>query len=100
MQFNESLAKRITAKCLGNTHEFYLWNDTYTEATKLFTVYALVGQNREEQSVVNGRFVLEKTDTVIYAASLEGAASDYFITQQSLIHNFNLIHRDWNTGET
>ncbi len=100
LQFNESLAKRITAKCIGNSHEFYLWNDAYTEATKLFTVYALVGQNREEESVANGRFVLEKTNTVIYAASMESAAGDYFISQQSLIHNFNLIQREWNTGET
>ena len=100
VQFNESLAKHITARCMGNTHEFYLWNEDYTVATKLFTVYALVGQNREEQSTLDDRFVLLKTDTVIYAASLESAASDYFITQQSLIHNFNLIQREWNTGET
>jgi hypothetical protein len=100
LQFNEALAQRITARSYGNTHEFYLWNEEYTEATKLFTVCGLIGQDREEQSVLNGRFVLEKTNTVTYVANLETAASDYFITQQSLIHNFNLIHRDWNTGET
>lgn len=100
IQFNETLAQRITARCSGNIHAFYLWNNEHTEATKLFTVYVLNGQNREEQSVLDGRFVLEKTNAVTYAASLEDAASDYFITQQSLIHNFNLIHHDWNTGET
>ena len=100
VQFNESLALQVTAKCMGNAHEFYLWDAEYSEATKLFTVYVLNGANREEQSELNDRFVLEKTNSVIYAASLESAASDYYITQQSLIHNFNLIHRDWNTGET
>lgn len=100
LQFNEALAQRITARNYGNTHEFYLWDETYTEAIKLFTVCGLSGQDREEQSVLNGRFVLEKTNTVTYVANLESAASEYFITQQSLIHNFNLIHRDWNTGET
>ena len=100
LQFNEALAQRITARCYGNTHEFYLWNDEQTQAIKLFTVFALSGQDKEEQSVLNERFVLEKTNSVIYVAKLEAAASDYFITQQSLIHNFDLIQRDWNTGET
>ncbi len=100
LQFNEALAQRITARCYGSTHEVYLWNDEHTQATKLFTICALSGQDREEQSVLNDRFVLEKTNTVTYAANLEDAASDYFITQQSLIHNFNLIQREWNTGET
>ena len=64
------------------------------------TVYTLTGQNREEQSIADGRFVLMKTDTVIYSAKLETVANAYYITQQSVIHSFRLIQKEWNTGET
>ena len=100
LELEESLAKIITVRRLVNVFEFYVWDETGTNAWKLMTVYTLTGQNREEQSVVNGRFVLLKTDTVTYAASLEAEAANYQITQDSLIRSFYLIHRDWNTGET
>ena len=96
---DEILAPRISVRCLGNTYEFYLWNVGYSRAQKLMTIHMLTGQNREEQSVADGRFVLLKTDTVIYSASLENVAADYRVTQNSLVQSFSLIHRDWNMGE-
>ena len=100
LKLNEKLAHRITVRCVGNAYEFYLWHGDFTVAQKLMTVYALTGQNREEQSIADGRFVLLKTDLTTYSAKLENAAGDYYITQQSVINNFHLIHRHWNTGET
>lgn len=99
LKLDAQLAPRITVRCLGNTYEFYVWNADYSSARKWMTVYTLTGQNREEQSISDGRFVLLKTDTVIYSASLETAAVGSQITQESLIRSFSLIHRDWNTGE-
>ncbi len=99
LKFDEAIARRITINRLTNILEFYLWNEDYSGAQKLMTIYTLTGQTREEQSLANGRFVLLKTDTVTYAASLDAIAADYGITQQSLIRSFYLIHRDWNTGE-
>ena len=99
LELDKALVDRITVNRQANICEFYLWNQEYSTAQKLMTVYTLTGQNREEQSLANGRFVLLKTDTVTYAASLDAAAANYNITQQSLNDSFNLIHRDWNTGE-
>ena len=96
---DEILAPRISVRCFGNTYEFYLWNVGYSRAQKLMTIHMLTGQNREEQSVADGRFVLLKTDTVIYSAVLENVAADYRVTQNSLVQSFSLIHRDWNMGE-
>lgn len=99
LELDNSNAQRISVVCLGNLYEFYVWNENFDEAEKLLSIYMLTGQNREEQSLTNGRFVLLKTDTVTYAASLEHTARDYRITQESLIRDFHLVHRDWNMGE-
>ena len=99
LKLDEKLAHRMSVQCLGNIFEFYLWDESYTSAQKLLSIYTLTGQNREEQSISDGRFVLLKTDTVTYSASLEKTAGKYKITQESLIYDFNLVHQDWNMGE-
>ena len=100
VKIDNELAPRITVERQSSVFAFYLWKEDYSAAQKLMTIYTLTGQNREEQSVESGRFILLKTDTVTYAASLDAVAANYHITQQSLIQDFYLIHRDWNTGET
>ena len=99
LKIDSKIAPRITVQAEGNTFAFYLWNDDCTKAEKLFVVYMLTGQNREEQSLSDGKFVLLKTDTAVYAATLEASAAEYAITQESLIGSFSLIHQDWNSGE-
>ena len=97
LELEEQLAPRITVRCVGSDYEFYIWDEDYTGHQKLMTVYSLSGQNRDVP--VSGRFVLLKTDTVTYAATLEDIAADYHITQESLVEDFHLIHHDWKTGE-
>lgn len=99
LKINNKLAPRITVEIESNTFAFYLWNTDYTNAEKLFTVFILTGQNREEQSLSDQKFVLLKTDTTIYSATLESAAEKYTITQESLVDSFSQIHQDWNSGE-
>lgn len=99
LELKDELAARISVKLEPNVFTFYLWNEDYSATQKLVTIYTLTGQNRDEQSLMDGRFTLLKTDTVIYAAMLEAEAADHAITQESLISSFSLIQRDWNTGE-
>ncbi len=99
LELDDTLAPKITVNCSANVFDFYLWNENYSGAQKLLTIYVLTGQNREEQSFTDGRFVLLGTDTVTYAASVDAAAAQYQITQESVLRSFYLIHRDWNTGE-
>ena len=99
LKIDKKLAPRITVEVEANTFAFYLWNADYTNAEKLFTIFTLTGQNREEQSLSDEKFVLLKTDMTIYAATLETTAEKYGITHASLIGSFNQIHRDWNSGE-
>ena len=67
--------------------------------TKLWSVYVLTGEDRSNVAVENGRFVLLKTDLVVYAAFLEDAAIEMGIAQADLIESFFLIQSDWKTGE-
>lgn len=99
MALDESYAKDISVYSEGNAHQFYIWGEEPQDARALMTVYTLTGLNREEQARAEGYFVLLKTDTVIYAATLEADAEKYGITQESLVHSFYLIQSAWKTGE-
>ena len=78
---------------------FCLWDQSFTRLDKLWTVYVLTGEDRSSVAVEDGRFVLLKTDTVVYAACLEKAGERARITQERLINSFFLIQSDWKTGE-
>ena len=78
---------------------FCIWDRNYGNLEKLWTVYVLTGEDRSSAAALDGRFVLLKTDSVVYAASLEEAGERSGITQERLIDSFFLIQSDWKTGE-
>ncbi len=90
---------RLTVEQDGNSYAFYIWDDNYKTSEKIATIFSLTGQNREEQALVENRFVLLKTDFTIYAASLNSGAQAYGIDKDDVIKAFHLIQQDWKTGE-
>lgn len=99
-QLDSQWAPRLSVRNVANAYEFYLWDEDFTSARRLLTIYALTGQNREEQAMADNRFVVYKTEQFLYAASLEPVALENQINQESIIRRFHLIHQDWKTGET
>lgn len=97
LELDEPIAPRITALHEGNACAFYLWDETYSGYQKLMTIYSLSGQNRE--TLEPEKVVLLKTETMIYAATLEDISASYGITQESLLRSFHLIRQAWKTGE-
>lgn len=100
LELDSDIASRIVVKQRGNTYDFYLWDEQYQYEQPVMSIYALSGQNREELSREDGRFLLYKTDTVTYAATLKTAAASCEITEESLLRAFHLIQQEWKTGET
>ena len=100
VQLNSQWAQRITVETFGNQFTFHLWDDSYKQTEKLFTITALTGQNREDQALAGDGFVLLRTESTLYAATLESAAQELGLTQEQLIFSFSLIQQDWKTGET
>ena len=93
-------AHRILVTQDGSTYTFNMWDRKFQKFEKIFTVYTLTGADREEAAMMAGRLIIQRTDSVIYCASLEQAAEEYGVTQASLSDNFRFIQRDWKTGET
>jgi len=100
LELDSRWASRLTVRSQGNYYELFLWNEDFSDAEKLFSVFVFSGQNRDEQAKSEQRFILHSTDTVTYAASLEAAAAEYGITQSRITQAFHLIQQDWKTGET
>ena len=80
-------------------YAFCMWNWDYSQLETLWTVYVLTGEDRSNVAAEDGRFVLLKTDSVVYAAYLEDAGIQAGITQENLNNSFFLIQSDWKTGE-
>lgn len=78
---------------------FYQENKETNTTDRIFSVYILTGQNREENAVIENRFVLHKGESVIYAARLEVASGALAITQEDLISNFRLLSQAMQSGE-
>lgn len=80
-------------------YSFGLWDSTGTKLTELWRVYVFTGEDRSALAAADGRFLLMKTDTVAYAASLEADAQALGVTRDNLIDAFRLIQPAWYTGE-
>ncbi len=100
VQLNSTWASRVTVDQNGGVYSFYVWDETYQEATGLFTLYVFTDGSRDEDAVKDGRFALYRAEGVAYAAKIEPAAAAYGITEEQLIQHFRLIRQDWQTGET
>ena len=93
LKIPETIATRLSVYQVGKNYAFFLWDEDYQEASALFTIYALTGSDRENQSNEDGRFPLHKEEGVIYAARIETEGST--ITQESLLNSFHSIYREW-----
>ena len=100
LQIDSNKANQLAVRNLGNQTDFYIWDQEFKSAQKLMSVYAFTGQNREEQGLSEGRFVLYKTESVVYSGLLDENAGAYDFTQEKVVYNFRLIQKDWKTGET
>lgn len=97
---DNSWATQLSVEQTDEAYRFYVWDAEQQKNIPIFTIFALTGQNRDTDAVEQGRFVLYRTDRVVYAGRLEADAGLYGITQINLTNNFRLIQLDWNTGET
>lgn len=100
MVLDSAWATRAMVEQQNGVYGFYIWDSEFQEASLVYTVYAFSGSDRDEQSVAEGRFTLNRTESLVYAAKLEAGASQYGITEETLISNFRLIRQAWRNGET
>ena len=100
MRLSSDWAHRVLVTQEGTSYTFYMWSSDFSNYEKLFTVYALTGSDRNEAAVTDARFVLHRSDSVIYCARLEPAAEEFDLNEQTLTDCFRFIQRDWKTGET
>ena len=78
---------------------FCLWDRSFTQLRKLWTVYVLTGEDRSSIAAEGGRFQLLKTDSVVYACLLEEDGRKLGFTEEYLTNSFFLIQSDWLTGD-
>lgn len=96
---NPESAYRVSVEKNGKDCAFYIWNEDFTQADSVFTVYTLLGKDRDMQAEEMNHFALYRGENVVYSGGLGMSASEYQITEDSLINSFHLIRQAWNNGE-
>lgn len=96
----EEWASRLSVELEENAWVFRIRDAETENYDEVFRIFALTGDSRDAAAVEYNRFVLHRTDSIVYAAKLEAASAGYGITQQNLVNAFHLIVMDWQTGET
>ncbi len=81
------------------SYSFHLWDPGYEKMEKLWEISILTGEDRSAVAVEDGRFVLLKTDTVVYACQVADAGLRLGISQEQLVNSFHLVRKEWRTGE-
>lgn len=94
LSLNSEWARRVSVIRGEDVFSFYMWNDDFSEAVPVFTIYTFTGSNRGEQAVADGRFLLHSGESAAYAAKLEERAHEYDITREYLTESFRLIRQD------
>ncbi len=100
MRLNEKVARQVFVSQQGNSYSFQIWDGAAEQTSTLMTVFVLTGQKREEQALIDNRFVLHRTESTVYAVNLDVAAAAWGISTEEVKNSFHLILKDWITGET
>lgn len=99
LRLDSAWADSVTVSNVGNRYEFFIWDKDSQISQRVLTIFASAGQSQENYEGQNGDFVLMRTESVTYSATLDDAAREYEITKQFVTNGFHLIHEDWKTGE-
>lgn len=100
LRMDENWAGRTSVAQSEGVYSFYVWDETYTEASSLFDIYTFTGSNRDLEAQSDGRFPLYRAEGVAYGASIAPGAEEFGITPDILKNNFRLIRQDWRAGES
>lgn len=100
LELDDEWATRLWVSQEEGAWVFRIWEESLENSEEVFRIFALTGANRDAAAVEYNRFVLHRTDNVVYAAKLEASSAAWSITEEELISAFRLIVIDWQTGET
>ena len=100
LELSAEAVERICVTPEGNgSFRFGLWDSAGETLTDLWIIDVLTGEDRSAVAAEDGRFVLYKTETVVYACRLEMGGRELGVTQEMLTNAFHLIQSAWYTGE-
>lgn len=94
LSLDNSWSQNISVVRGDDVFTFYMWNEDYSEALTLFSIFTFTGSARNEEASNDGRFLLHSTDAAVYAARLEADAAAYAITRSTITEAFRLIRPD------
>ena len=100
LQLKGDWAERVFVEVRDQVYTFSVWNEQEKASEKILSIHVFAGNDRENQAIAENRFLLYRTESVIFSAKLDASSVSYGITQDSLINSFHLIRQDWHMEQT
>lgn len=100
LQLKGDWAERVYVEIRDQIYTFSVWNEQEKKSEKILSIHVLTGNDRENEAIAENRFLLYRTESVVFSAKLDASSVSYGITQDSLINSFHLIRQDWHMGQT
>ena len=96
LRLHSDWREKLTVTVEDDRYIFGLLDDE-EEILPIFTIWVMTGPDREQQASQEGRVLLHKGETEVYAMSFaEGTEEEI---KKQLLDRFRLIRMDWNTEE-
>lgn len=97
LRLEQSFLEQLTVLETEDQYRFGLRTKDAEEFVELFTIWVLTGPDREQQATLEGRTLLYKGETEVYAMSFaENMEED---VKKQLLDSFRLIRMDWNSDD-
>lgn len=84
----------LTVSRQGKKVDFFSWDKQYGVPVRLFSIYVLTEQNREELADSEGSVRLLTTAGAIYVGEITSNGEEYGLTEEKLQESFHLIQQD------
>jgi len=78
---------------------FAKWNGRDVPPEDILTVYALTGDDRQQRSESDGKFILAEKGETVYCASMGSCDWAKRLSEDDVRAMFHFIRVNWNTGE-
>ena len=100
LQLEGDWSQRVFVEIQDQVYTFSVWDEQEKASEMILSIHIFTGNDRENQAVAENRFLLYRTETMVFSAKLDASSVSYGITQESLINSFHLILPDRYMGQT
>ena len=91
LELNDEWASRLTVVSQNTEHVFYIWDDSFEQATKIMTMFSRYNKGEQLNSGAD-QYKVFANDLITYTAKFEDEAAVFGMTPEYVADSFHIIN--------